>query len=400
MAVRLGRVRLRADAQALAVVLAFLTLYGLLSAQYLLWAVPLGLARPGRAAAFYTAAATAGLVGFYLFLAPGVLLPGALDRGCARAGRAAVGGRGSRDPSRLRGVALRGAAGRRERLARGDRREVTAVHLALAVTHDLERRDEPQDLAGLEEVLRARRPSPRARVLPREGLAEEDTARGERTHDRREERPVQVVEHEHQLVLTLAEADPRDLEVEHVGNDRQVQPSRDRPQRLDARGVAVERAHEGARRREDEGVAPAAARHVERARAARDEADVLEEPRRRTGRRHRLVVERARPGRHPADEVVDARHAGLGEERGGAARAQAVVADDEDRPAVFRDDRRGGGEPVHRQEERARHVALGGERGRRAHVEDAGRRGDELERLLLTHVLVAPGAREYSGGQW
>jgi hypothetical protein len=93
VAVRLGRVGLRADAQALAVVLAFLTLYGLLSAQYLLWAVPLGLARPGRAAAFYTAAATAGLVGFYLFLAPGVLLPGALEGAALeRAGRLWVGG--------------------------------------------------------------------------------------------------------------------------------------------------------------------------------------------------------------------------------------------------------------------------------------------------------------------
>jgi hypothetical protein len=88
LAVRLGRVRLSADRLALAVVLAFLTLYGLLSAQYLLWALPLGLARPGRAAAFYTAATTAGLVGFYLFLAPGVLLPEALDAATLeRAGR-------------------------------------------------------------------------------------------------------------------------------------------------------------------------------------------------------------------------------------------------------------------------------------------------------------------------
>jgi hypothetical protein len=57
----------------LAVLLAFAVLYGLQSAQYLLWLVPLALLRPGRAAAAHAAAATVGLVGFYLFLAPGVL---------------------------------------------------------------------------------------------------------------------------------------------------------------------------------------------------------------------------------------------------------------------------------------------------------------------------------------
>lgn len=88
LAVRAGRVRLDATRACLAVVLAFLSLYGLLSAQYLLWAVPLGLLRPGRHAAAYAAAASLGLVGFYLFFAPGVLWPAALD-GVAleRAGR-------------------------------------------------------------------------------------------------------------------------------------------------------------------------------------------------------------------------------------------------------------------------------------------------------------------------
>jgi len=75
LATRRGWLRLTAEQACLAVVLAFLALYGLLSAQYLLWAVPLGLLRPGGAGASYAAAATAGLVGFYLFLAPGVLLP-------------------------------------------------------------------------------------------------------------------------------------------------------------------------------------------------------------------------------------------------------------------------------------------------------------------------------------
>ena len=93
LAVRLGRVRLAADRLALLVVLAFLTLYGLLSAQYLLWAVPLGLARPGRAVALYATAASAGLVGFYLFLAPGVLVPEALGAvALERAGRLWVAG--------------------------------------------------------------------------------------------------------------------------------------------------------------------------------------------------------------------------------------------------------------------------------------------------------------------
>jgi hypothetical protein len=63
----------------LAVLLAFAALYGLQSAQYLLWVVPVALLRPDRSAAAHAVAASAGLVGFYLFLAPGVLVPGGLE---------------------------------------------------------------------------------------------------------------------------------------------------------------------------------------------------------------------------------------------------------------------------------------------------------------------------------
>ena len=88
LAARAGRLRLPAERAVLAALLAFSVLYGLQSAQYLLWAVPLGLLRPGRAAALYAAAATAGLAGFYLFLAPGVLWPAPLEADTAlRAGR-------------------------------------------------------------------------------------------------------------------------------------------------------------------------------------------------------------------------------------------------------------------------------------------------------------------------
>jgi len=103
LAVRSGRLRLGAERAILATLLAFSSLYGLQSAQYLLWVVPLGLLRPGRpdhsrepmsaGAALHAAAATAGLVGFYLFLAPGTLLPAALEGGAALlAGRLWLGG--------------------------------------------------------------------------------------------------------------------------------------------------------------------------------------------------------------------------------------------------------------------------------------------------------------------
>jgi hypothetical protein len=88
-----GRVRLSAERAVLATLLAFASLYGLQSAQYLLWAVPLGLLRPGRPALLHAVAAAAGLVGFYLFLAPGVLVPGPLEGDAlARAGRLWVAG--------------------------------------------------------------------------------------------------------------------------------------------------------------------------------------------------------------------------------------------------------------------------------------------------------------------
>jgi len=60
----------------LSVLLAFLVFYGAISAQYLLWVVPLGALLGGRQLAIYSVSATAALVGFYLFLAPGVLWAG------------------------------------------------------------------------------------------------------------------------------------------------------------------------------------------------------------------------------------------------------------------------------------------------------------------------------------
>jgi hypothetical protein len=84
LAARARRLGLAPRQAVLAVLLSFAVLYGLQSAQYLLWVVPFALLRPGRAAAAHAVAATAGLVGFYLFLAPGVLLPGPLE-GQARA---------------------------------------------------------------------------------------------------------------------------------------------------------------------------------------------------------------------------------------------------------------------------------------------------------------------------
>lgn len=71
----------------LLILLAFLVLYGALSAQYLLWVVPLGVLLPSRAFVAYGAVSAAALVAFYLFLAPGVLLPAgaAVDRSAAGA---------------------------------------------------------------------------------------------------------------------------------------------------------------------------------------------------------------------------------------------------------------------------------------------------------------------------
>ena len=65
----------------LAVLLAFAAFYGALSAQYLLWVIPFAVLRADRWLAAYTVAAMVGLVGFYLFLAPGVLTGGGVVEG-------------------------------------------------------------------------------------------------------------------------------------------------------------------------------------------------------------------------------------------------------------------------------------------------------------------------------
>jgi hypothetical protein len=72
--VRTRRLELPPRRAVLAVLLGFAVVYGLQSAQYLLWLVPVALLGPGRGAvAAHAAAASAGLLGFYLFLAPGML---------------------------------------------------------------------------------------------------------------------------------------------------------------------------------------------------------------------------------------------------------------------------------------------------------------------------------------
>lgn len=62
-------------AMCLAVLLLFLTLYGALSAQYLLWVVPLGVLAVSREFAAWSAVTVLALLAFYLFLAPGIVRP-------------------------------------------------------------------------------------------------------------------------------------------------------------------------------------------------------------------------------------------------------------------------------------------------------------------------------------
>ena len=75
VAVARGWIRWRAEASALGVLLAFQVVYGALSAQYLLWPVPLAVLLGERFVTMHAAAATLALVGFYFVLAPGVLTP-------------------------------------------------------------------------------------------------------------------------------------------------------------------------------------------------------------------------------------------------------------------------------------------------------------------------------------
>jgi hypothetical protein len=68
-----GTARLALPDFACAVFLAFLVFYGSISAQYLLWPIALGARKVDRYFVAYSVAATFALIGFYAFLAPGVL---------------------------------------------------------------------------------------------------------------------------------------------------------------------------------------------------------------------------------------------------------------------------------------------------------------------------------------
>jgi len=75
-----GRLRLGLGDTCAAVFLTFLVLYGSVSAQYLLWPLPFGARARSRAFLAYSLAATAALIGFYAFLAPGVLFADEIAR--------------------------------------------------------------------------------------------------------------------------------------------------------------------------------------------------------------------------------------------------------------------------------------------------------------------------------
>jgi hypothetical protein len=70
-----GRLGFDLPRACLTALMAFVVFYGALSAQYLLWVVPLGALLGGRGFTAYSATATVALLGFYAFLAPGVLWP-------------------------------------------------------------------------------------------------------------------------------------------------------------------------------------------------------------------------------------------------------------------------------------------------------------------------------------
>jgi hypothetical protein len=112
-ALALRRVRWTPVEASLAVLLAFLVFYGNLSAQYLLWVVPLGAMVFDRFAAVHAVVSTMALVGLYSFLAPAILYPSAALVARPSAGALWVVGTGSvllASAAWLADLVVRGAA--------------------------------------------------------------------------------------------------------------------------------------------------------------------------------------------------------------------------------------------------------------------------------------------------
>jgi hypothetical protein len=180
---------------------------------------------------------------------------------------------------------------------------------------------------------------------------------------------VEVVEDEHELPLLLAELRGAVLEIHRLRVERYPEPTSQRVQPGDLARVAVHCAHREAGAGQEERVSATTAGHVQRARAARGEEHVREEPRRGAADRRGLVHARSHPAGHPAQHVAR-RKPGFGEQRRRLARSHPMLAHDHDRSAVVREHRGGNGHQLHGQEQRAGDVAQLLVLAGRAHVED------------------------------
>ena len=176
-----------------------------------------------------------------------------------------------------------------------------------------------------------------------------------------------------------------------------MQPARERAQRRDAPGVAVDRAHGEAGRREDEGVAAATAGHVERARPARERGARSRGARAR-GRRpatdscSRGPVQRAMP---PARLQTRSRPP----RRGGAAawreRTPCSQTTTTGRPSSGRTAGAAATSSTGSSSAPGTWPSSSNSRGR-PHVEDDGAQGHEALGLVGRHVLVRARAAVYS----
>lgn len=269
-------------------------------------------------------------------------------------------------------------------------RDAAAVKVTFTLPNHLEGLHQPRQLTRCEEKRRVRGLTTPC-LIESEGLVKENAAGLERLQNHREERTVEIVDDEDDVVQGVAKIGDTRLKVHDSGMDSYPSLRSNRGDFTHLLRVDVESVNLEPNGSQEERVTSPSARKVERPTAPREKIGVLDKPRAGACTRVgvcRRVITRAAPLRHASTKVQNSLEAGSSQVSCSKGAPDAMLADDQDRLAFPRECAESGGDQVDGQEHGVRDVAKANELLRRTHVE-ASDLAPVNEPLSLSGINIA-----------